>query len=85
MLRLAFSKQAVKGIRQLPPSAAARIRAELDAIAGNPATYRGDWKPLQGSPFWRLRVGGWRAICEIRENELALLVLKIGPRVDVYK
>jgi len=43
------------------------------------------WKRLQGSEFWRLRVGDWRAICDLREGELVLLVLKIGPRGDVYK
>jgi len=37
------------------------------------------------SSFWRLRVGNWRAICEIREQELVLLVLKIGSRGDGYK
>jgi len=30
----------------------------------------GDWKQLQGSPFWRLRVGGWRIICEIVKKNL---------------
>lgn len=85
MLSLRFTKQAQKAIRKLPGKAATRLRAELDAIARDPGAYRGDWQPLQGSPFWRLRVGSWRAVCERRDDELVLLVLKIGPRGDVYK
>jgi len=27
------------------------MRAELDAVAADPAAYRGDWKPLPGSDF----------------------------------
>lgn len=85
MFELRFSKQAIKGLRRLPPKVAARVRAELGAVAQNPSAYRGDWKPLEGMPFWRLRVGAWRAICEIRNDELVLLVLKVGSRGDVYK
>ena len=69
----------------MPRGIAKRIDAELKSIAEDPAAYQGDWKPLQGSPFWRLREGGWRAICEIINNELIIYVLKIGSRGDVYK
>ncbi len=85
MLSLRFSKQAQKAICRLPRNVATRLRAELEAIAQSPGTYRGDWRPLQGSPFWRLRIGDWRAICDLRDDELVLSVLKIGSRGDVYK
>ena len=80
-----YSKQANKTKAKMPKGIATSIETELEAIAANPAMYRGDWKSLQGTPFWRLRVGGWRAICEIRNNELIIYVLKIGARGDVYK
>ena len=85
MLSLQYKKPALKALRKMPINMAKRIREELLLIAANPVKYSGDWKPLQGSPFWRLRVGGWRAICEIRDGELVLLVLKIGSRGDIYK
>ncbi len=85
MLALRFTKQAQKAIRKLPGPIATRLRTELNAIARNSGTYQGDWQPLRGSRFWRLRVGGWRAICDKRDDELVLLVLKIGPRGDIYK
>lgn len=85
MLALRFSKSAIKTLIKMPAGIAKRMRSELDRVATDPATYRGDWKSLQGSDFWRLRVGDWRAICEIRDGDLVLLVLKIAPRGDAYK
>jgi mRNA interferase RelE/StbE len=86
MFTIKYSKQANKTRAKMPKGIAERIDAELESIATDPAaSYQGDWKPLQGSPFWRLRVGGWRAICEIINNELIIYVLKIGSRGDVYK
>jgi mRNA interferase RelE/StbE len=42
--------------------------------------YSGDWKRLTGSRFWRLRVGQYRAICDMRDDELVLLVIEAsGP------
>lgn len=85
MYSIKYSKQANKTKTKMPQGIAQRIETELDVIAINPATYQGDWKSLQGSPFWRLRVGSWRAICQIIDNDLIIYVLKIGSRGDVYK
>jgi mRNA interferase RelE/StbE len=85
MLELRYTKPALKALRKAPQNVSRRIRRELEVISKDPSAYRGDWKPLTNSSFWRLRVGNWRAICEIREQELVLLVLKIGSRGDVYK
>ncbi|MBK1720975.1 type II toxin-antitoxin system RelE family toxin [Thiocystis violacea] len=85
MLALRFTKQAQKTLRKMPSGIATRMRAELGTIAVDPSAYRGDWKPLKGSGLWRLRVGDWRAICDLSSGELVLLVVKIGPRGDVYQ
>jgi mRNA interferase RelE/StbE len=85
MYTLRYHKQAQKVLVRMPRGIAQHIRSELAVIACNPATYQGDWKPLSGTTFWRLREGGWRAICEFRDNELVLFVLKIGTRGDIYK
>jgi mRNA interferase RelE/StbE len=85
MFVIKYSKQAVKTKAKMPKHIAKRIDVELESIAADPTSYKGDWKQLQGSPFWRLRVGGWRVICEIVKEELIIYVLKIGARGDIYK
>lgn len=44
-------------------------------------------KPLSESlkKLWRYRVGKFRIICEIQDQELIILVLVIKHRSDVYK
>ena len=39
--------------------------------------------PLRG--LWRLRIGDYRAICDIQEGKLLVLVLEGGHRGDVYR
>ena len=34
---------------------------------------------------WRYRIGGYRLICEIQDEELIVLALEIGHRKDIYK
>lgn len=86
MFALRFSKSATKTLLKMPAGVAQRMREELGAVAADPAAYRGDWKPLHGTTGgWRLRVGEWRAVCELRGKDWVVLVVKIAPRGDVYK
>ena len=85
MGRVIYKKAASKAMKKMPSGIRQRLERELQAVASDPENYRGDWKRLQGSPYWRLRVGGYRAICAVDSGELVILVLKVGARGDVYK
>ncbi|RNJ10284.1 type II toxin-antitoxin system RelE family toxin [Escherichia coli] len=39
---------------------------------------------VQLGEFWRYRVGDYRILCEIRDDELIILVATIGHRREVY-
>jgi len=80
-----LKKSVVKKLARMPGKVANKMLAELELIAADPTGYVGDWKRLRGSSYWRLRVGQYRAICELRDENLVLLVLSVGPRGDVYK
>lgn len=41
---------------------------------------RGAW-----TGHWRYRVGDYRLLCELRDGELVVLVLKVGHRREVYR
>lgn len=34
---------------------------------------------------WRYRIGDYRLLCEIHDNELIILALSVGHRKEVYK
>lgn len=44
-------------------------------------------KPLVGnmSRLWKYRIGDYRLICEIKEDELIIFALSIGHRREIYK
>jgi mRNA interferase RelE/StbE len=85
MHELIYKKAAVKGMLKMPVKIRRRMQDELNAITASPSEYEGNWKPLTGSDYWRLRVGGYRAICDLDNGRLIMLVLKAGPRGDIYK
>jgi len=44
-------------------------------------------KPLRGEKrgLWRYRVGDYRLICDIQDENITILVLAVGHRKDVYR
>lgn len=69
----------------MPRAVAGRIVEAFDRLAIDPRGPGLDVAPLRGRPGFRLRIGGWRAIYQVEEDRLIILVLDIGPRGDVYK
>ena len=43
-------------------------------------------KALTGNlrTYWRYRVGDYRVVCDIRDNELVIVAVMIGHRSEVY-
>ncbi|MCL5101751.1 MAG: type II toxin-antitoxin system RelE/ParE family toxin [Candidatus Marsarchaeota archaeon] len=41
-------------------------------------------KRLKGVELFSLRVGGYRVILDIKRMELIILVIRVGPRKNVY-
>jgi len=80
-----FTKQAYKALRKIPRNEAQRIREKIELLSTDPNAPNPNVKKLTGRSGYRLRVGDWRIIYEIRKEELIILVLKIAPRGEVYK
>lgn len=54
--------------------------ADLDNPRQHGKALEGKFKGL-----WRYRVGNYRIICDIRDNELVIIAVEIGHRSKVYK
>ncbi|WP_169788399.1 type II toxin-antitoxin system RelE family toxin, partial [Escherichia coli] len=67
-----YSDRALKSLRKMDKQNARRIVDFMDlriAVAADP---RKSGRPLKGElgEFWRYRVGDYRILCEIRDDEL---------------
>ena len=83
--KIEIARSALKVLKRLDPQDARRIRNYLRKLGelGNP---RLKGKPLKGhlGEFWCYRVGDYRIICDIQDDKLVVLVLRIGHRREVY-
>ena len=85
MHRIVFTRQAHRALRKIPANVVARIRKRLDQLAKDPYASHPNVTKLQNRPSFRLRVGDWWVIYEIRDDELVILVLKVGARGEIYR
>ncbi|MEE9474561.1 MAG: type II toxin-antitoxin system RelE/ParE family toxin [Candidatus Hydrothermarchaeaceae archaeon] len=77
-----WSEPAVKELKRLDRVVAKKIFEKVDELSEDP--YR-NVKKLVGLPYFRLRVGDYRAILDIQKEVLRVLVLKVGHRKKIYK
>jgi mRNA interferase RelE/StbE len=73
--------KAAKELQGLYVSLSSRVRESLTELRTAP-TQMG--KQLKGSRYWSLRVGDYRAIYQISEEDRKVVVFFIGHRSDVY-
>lgn len=85
MYKLKFSKNALKRLQKLSPNLLKRIKTKLDLLAQNPYETNQNVKKLMNRDGYRLRVGDWRIIYEIKKDEIVILVLEIDTRGGIYK
>lgn len=85
--RIELTASAKKELARLDRQAAGRITAFLRERVANAANPRNMGKALTGplGKLWRYRVGDYRILCEIQDDVLHVLVIKIGNRSDVYR
>ena len=82
MYELELSDKAKKQLRNLPSELQHRIGFAFERIKINP--FR-SIKRKQGTPYFILRIGEYRAILDVKNNKLLIPVIEIGPRKKIYK
>jgi len=83
--KITFTKEAQKALLRLPRNTAILVRKKLELLAADPYAPMTNAKKLQNRSGYRLRIGDWRVIYEIKNDELVVLVLKIAQRGEVYR
>jgi mRNA interferase RelE/StbE len=81
--RVLVSRRAERVLRRLPRDVLERISSAIDGLAtdSHPA---GSLK-LSGYDLYRIRVGAWRIIYAVQDDELVVLILTVAPRGEAYR
>ena len=75
---------AIRQLHKLDPPGRRRVQAAIDLLAENPRP-PGARQLVGGAGEWRVRTGDFRIIYDIRDEQLLVLVVKVGHRRDVYE
>ena len=81
MYSLIYSDLSLKQLKKLDKELQSRIISALERIRIRPYPYV---KKLVGSPHFRLRVGDYRVILDIKPDKLIIFVIEAGHRKDIY-
>ena len=79
-----FSHRAARQFKELPRQAQVRLKTKIDALSENPRP-RGVEKLKAEADLYRIRVGDYRVIYDVRDRTLVVLVIKIGDRKQIYR
>jgi mRNA interferase RelE/StbE len=80
---LVFKKSVANDLRRLPQQDVRRILDCIRSLADDPRPF--GCEKLSGLERYRVRVGVYRVIYEIRDRILMVLIVKIAHRGDVYR
>lgn len=79
------SERALRSLRKMDKQTAARIRDALADIASlEDPRVRGAALTGNLAGIWRFRIGDYRALCDIEDGRLVILVIDVDHRSRVY-
>lgn len=84
--KVSFSPKAAKQIRKLDKNTATLILRYLYKHIDGSDNPRSKGKGLTANRAgqWRYRIGDYRVICDINDDELIVLAVTVGHRKDIY-
>ena len=84
--KIEFDNRARKELRKLNPDVQEKIFQWIRNNLTETNNPRHSGSPLKGrmKGLWRYRTGEYRIVCQIREEDFAILVLRIAHRRDIY-
>ena len=76
---------AEQALERLPKGDRERVDQKISSLAQEPRPSGAIPLKGGGKGLWRIRVGDWRIIYQIRDEELIVLVVTIANRREVYR
>ena len=82
-----YSKQSIKELKKLNRSVAGLIKSwiEKNLVGCENPRIHGKALKVNLATLWRYRIGDYRLVCDIRDNECIILAVAIGHRREVCR
>lgn len=81
--KIRFKSYVAEDLRSIPRTDVARALDTLNDLQNNPRPTNA--QPLTGRDAWRVRIGRYRAIHTIDDDNLIIEVIKVGHTPDNYR
>lgn len=82
MYKVNFSKKARKNLQNISEPFYSNIKKSILSLPENPRPF--GYKKLKGRDAYRIRVGDYRIIYEIFDDQLLIDIINLGHRKDIY-
>ena len=85
--KLKFEKNALKSLTKIDSNQRILLMAWIQKNLDQCENPRSHGKALSGklNNYWSYRVGDYRIVVEIIDNELIIIIISVGHRRDIYK
>jgi mRNA interferase RelE/StbE len=81
--QIKISSKARNSLKKLSENLREKLILEINSLSNEPRPK--GYKKLKGyENYYRIRMGNYRIIYEINDNELLILVLNLGKRDNIY-
>lgn len=83
--KVVYTKKAIKSLRKIDKAQQRLIIAWIDKNLTNSEDPRALGKELKGNlkAYWRYRVGNYRILADIDNDEIKIIIFNIGHRKDI--
>ncbi|AKG04471.1 addiction module toxin RelE [Salimicrobium jeotgali] len=85
--QVVYTKKAIKSLKKVDKAQQRLIIAWIEKHLINAKDPRALGKALKEDlkAYWRYRVGDYRILADINDNEIKIIVFNIGHRKDIYE
>jgi mRNA interferase RelE/StbE len=83
-----LTRRAEEGLRRIEqgdPRSFPRVVSAIRSLAEQPRPAGAAKLKAFGVPTWRLRVGDYRIVYKIEEQEVLVIIVNVAPRGEVYR
>lgn len=85
MYKIEYKTSIKKDLKNIDKRAAKHILSEIESLKTGIDDRPNIIKLKGNNPYYRMRVGDYRVVFEIKDDVLVIVVIKIGHRKEIYR